>query len=199
MSRVPRTIALASVLLGLVPACAKQAPTPSRPTLWDRLSIPVVGGKPDLSRVEIELDRGECCDECPSYGVILRGDDDGLWTGRAYVRVMGEQPIYFEHSRLASVLEKCERLGLANGGHACTLRDGSSTLERISLDIGGKRHEVINQMGESAVHEPGSAEWRWHALASETAAEIDSIAGSEGRMGTVAEQRRNRPPLPSSK
>jgi hypothetical protein len=195
--RSPAILALFSVA-----ACARPAPT-----LWERLGIPFVDGKPDLSRVEIRMERGECEGTCPSYEVILRGDGEGRWIGKAYVRFMGEEPVSFALERVPALLEQLERVCIASGTHVCSWGKTSDVpLANITLKIGDRAYEQSDPFGGDpqhwiAKHAPDTAdpEHQWHALAAEVERQIDEIAGSQGRIGTLEERKGNRPPLPPSK
>lgn len=207
MRGVPRTLAIASILLGITAACGKPDPSPSVSRLWERLGIPLADGKPNLSRVEIRMERGECDGTCPSYEVLLRGDGEGRWIGKACTRFRGEEPVYFASERIPPLLEKLEQVCIAGGTHECRWGKTSDVpLTSITLVIGERTYAQCDPFGGDPQHwiekhapDPVDPEYRWHTLAAEVEEQIDEIAGSQGRIGTLAERRGNRPPLPPSK
>jgi ankyrin repeat protein len=104
----------------------------------------------DWKTVKITLARTGCFGTCPSYNVEVRGDGSVLYEGRGYVAFTGTHRGLVPQSNvieLAKLFEKADYYSLQNE-YTASVTD--SPTQTTSIDIDGRRKEIVDYVGLSA-------------------------------------------------
>jgi hypothetical protein len=84
-------VALAALLALATNGCAEPAHAPPAAAAHEPIASPPIQPEKPLD-VEITLVRSECCGGyCPNYTVVISGDGQVKYTGRSFVRTIGER------------------------------------------------------------------------------------------------------------
>lgn len=185
MARV-RGLALFLVLAG----CARPVP----PSPWEKLGVRVVDGVPQLSEVEIELERTECYGSCPAYTVKLSGDGTLIYAGKSYAKARGEHATAFEPQKLLPLLERFGELDFLAQQHACSVMVVDNSHARIALRIGARSNSAFDGVvdADDATNEMSAEDKLWHRKMFELQNAIDAAADIEFWIGTQAERSEHR-------
>ncbi len=99
---------------------AVKAPTPEIPlkpaeakaptTRYPHLGIKELNGVPDISKVEITLERTTCYGWCPAYTITLNGDGTGQYKGTACVVHQSQETLSFDPQLVRDLLDRFEKL-----------------------------------------------------------------------------------------
>jgi hypothetical protein len=168
--------------------------TPSEPTTSElpwllRASYPGLGidgvdGRPDLSRVEIRLERTRCYGTCPVYDVTIDGDGNGVYVGRHNVLLQGRICFHVQPSVVGRILDQFEASDFFSI-EQCDVRYPCSDIELVTLRV-GSRASCIENAGPHEEEDPEHGQI--HRRLSELASFIDSAVTIDRWIGTDAER-----------
>ena len=161
---------------------APAVPTPA--VTYAHLGIPSANGQPDLTSVEIKLERTSCYGWCPVYSLTLSGDGTGTYSGRKYVASIGEVSFVVSSDDLCWLLQLFDDVdffSIDHGPH--NIKDIGS--EVITLTIGARTRQFVNRWSRSST-DAGDAQF--HQGISDLASAIDNVANVEQWIGGEGER-----------
>jgi Domain of unknown function (DUF6438) len=103
----------------------------------------------ESSTIAICLERTECSGSCPNYRVVIYGDGRVRYTGRSFVREVGEREGFLPENVVGELLERFDRVRFFDLRHVYEepVPDLRTTL--LSLRIGEEQNHVENRwMGD---------------------------------------------------
>ena len=156
-------------------------------------SQPVVEQKPaiNLSIVEIKLERTECYGWCPNYEVTIAGNGEVRYTGRSFVKDIGEQIGTVPKATVQALLKKFNDADFLrlNNDYSELVTDLPSTY--LTLKSGDKTNRVRNYWLGDHIDPWGKEvpDWQVHEQLDALAAAIDHAVNIEQWIGTEDERR----------
>ena len=198
MVRLSAELVLAAALTacrGSEPVRPDGTPTPEAPPQAPAVSSempdePHTTSAPDLSTVEITLERTECYGWCPNYTVTISGDGTVRYEGRTFVKEVGVREGQVSPETVRDLVRTFEDLGF----HA--LRDRYEhqitdlATETLTVRLGDRTKRVENY-GSRGRFDPFDRElpnWETHEILFLLGDEVDRAVGIERWIGTYSER-----------
>lgn len=167
----------------LFAACGPQ------PNRYARLGVPVSDGEPDISSVEIRLERTPCFGSCPAYTLRVDGSGKLTYTGHSDVVTAGDQVAVLDRSEILSLLDRFEAANRFLIQHACTWRPYDAPHATVWLRVGTSEWSFTDGTGGIAWDEDADHA-AWHAELRAILEAIDTACNVERWIGTEEERKR---------
>jgi hypothetical protein len=149
----------------------------------------------DLSTVEISLERTTCFGWCPAYTVTIYGDGRVRYSGRRFVREIGEREGHVPVDTVRSLVQRFTAISFWELNDHYSYGDSDSPSARLVMRTGDRSKRVEKQDSrwyDSPCDSPPPDRAIQDALVDLTE-EIDRAVGIEQWIGTPAEWKAWRP------
>ena len=194
-----RPLTWLAALLVLVVCSRSKGPTSTVPATVSSVAASVPSAsdskdvsKPDidLSTVEIRLDRTECYGWCPNYSVVISGNGHVQYTGRTFVREVGEREATLPQDAVRELLGQFEKVGFADllPAYEESVTDLPATY--LTLRLGDHSKRVENYWSQGIFDDEGGVvpDRKIHEQLDGLADAIDKAVNIERWIGTLEER-----------
>jgi hypothetical protein len=103
----------------------------------------------DMKTLRITLTRSMCFGPCPDYTVEVRGDGTVQFTGRRFVRVIGNQSGRISRDAVAELLAQFRRVDFFSLKDSYTARITDHPSYTVSIEFDGRKKSVRDYLGRS--------------------------------------------------
>lgn len=163
-------------------------PSPGKKSERDEARKP--GSPIDLTTVEIRLDRTECLGWCPNYSVVISGNGHVQYTGRTFVREVGEREATVPQDTIRELMGQFEKVKFGDllPAYEESVTDCPSTF--MTLRVGDHSKRVENYWSQGAFDDEGVdvPDRKIHEQLDGLADAIDKAVKIEQWIGTLEER-----------
>lgn len=163
---------------------------PNEPVAADAPVEPSPSADIDLATVEIALERTTCRGWCPSYRVVIHGDGRVVYTGRKFVREVGEREGRISEQVVRDLLGCFETMRFFELRDAYEDNVKDADTEYLELRVGDQRKRIAHLWSSTPARlNPARPDREVHIALDALAVAIDEAVAIEQWVGPEPERR----------
>jgi len=158
MKAITGVLAIASAFA----SCSRQT-APSQAPAVSHAPVEGITIPPDLTGVEITLERTECFGTCPSYVVAVDGNGRVTYTGRAYVRETGKREGSITQDKVRVLAQRFIKAGFFAMQDAYRQAVSDCETTYLTVKVGTRTKRVTNYWAHGDFEFPPEQFEQWQA------------------------------------